>query len=273
MKRIKNNSENQVAIALLIVGTILMFATPLLFPVLSTKHLKSVGEIGSAFWGIAAPIAQLVGIILLFLALRERRTANSIVQMQVDAAERREIQERSVRHLHELYTFLENNISNFSYESKFDTEVEVKFLRGKRAIRCFIDDIEQMNIDLHNNELLLQKDGVREILSILRIAENIFEKIKEANIEEADRNFYLNIMKHELIFSIFPYTDLDESANLKLETCQDCHEDHGNYPPLIFDKMQQLKKHFLREELPTNNLKHDQPHPPKKGSCLDLYDI
>ena len=101
----------------------------------------------------------------------------------------------------------------------------------------------------------------------------IFEKIKEANIEEADKNFYLNIMKHELIFSIFPYTDLDESANLKLETCQDCHEDHGNYPPLIFDKMQQLKKHFLREELPTNNLKHDQPHPPKKGSCLDLYDI
>ena len=273
MKRIKNNSENQVAIALLIVGTILMFATPLLFPVLSTKHLKSVGEIGSAFWGIAAPIAQLVGIILLFLALRERRTANSIVQMQVDAAERREIQERSVRHLHELYTFLENNINNFSYESKFDTEVEVKFLQGKRAIRCFIDDIEQMNIDLHNNELLLQKDGVREILSILRIAENIFEKIKEANIEEADRNFYLNIMKHELIFSIFPYTDLDESANLKLATCEECHEDHGNYPPLIFDKMQQLKKHFSREELPTNDLEYDQPHTPKKRSCLDIYNI
>ncbi|RRJ90806.1 hypothetical protein [Flavobacterium macacae] len=246
--KIKRNTENQLAIGLLIVGTILMFATPLLFPILSVKNLKNVGEIGSAFWDIAAPVAQLVGIILLFLALRERRTANNIVQMQVEASERREMQERTVKHLHELYTILENNISNFSYQSNFDSNSEIKVLRGKRAIRCFINDIEEMNIDLHDNNLLLQKDGVREILSILRIAEHIFEKIKEANIEEADRNFYLNIMKHELIFSIFPYTDLDESANLKLEICEDCHELHGNYPPLIFDKMQELKRHFLKEE-------------------------
>ena len=248
----KNNSENQLVIALLIVGTILMFATPWLFPLLSIKELRNVGDIGSAFWEIAAPVAQLVAIILLFLALRERRTANNIVQMQVDAKSRREIQERSVKHLHELYTILENNISNFSYESKFENQSDVKVLRGKRGIRCFINDIEEMNIDLHDNDLLLQKDGVREILSILRIAEHIFEKIKEADIEEADRNFYLNIMKHELVFSIFPYTDLDESGNLKLEICDDCHEPHGNYPPLIFDKMQQLKRHFLKEGLPAN---------------------
>ncbi|MBY0462985.1 MAG: hypothetical protein K2Q34_07370 [Alphaproteobacteria bacterium] len=248
--KIKNKTGNQLAITLLIVGAILMFATPVLFPILNIKNLKNVGEIGAAFWEIAAPIAQLVGLILLFLAFRERRTANNIVQMQVDAAERREMHARSVKHLHELYTILGNNISNFSYESKFETDGEVKILSGKRAIRCFIDDVENMNIDLHDNQLLLQKDGVREILSILRIAENIFEKIKEANIEETDRNFYLNIMKHELIFSIFPYTDLDESANLKLETCDECNEPHGNYPPLIFDKMQLLKRHFLREELP-----------------------
>lgn len=248
--KIKNKTGNQLAITLLIVGAILMFATPVLFPILNIKNLKNVGEIGAAFWEIAAPIAQLVGLILLFLAFRERRTANNIVQMQVDAAERREMHARSVKHLHELYTILGNNISNFSYESKFETDGEVKILSGKRAIRCFIDDVENMNIDLHDNQLLLQKDGVREILSILRIAENIFEKIKEANIEETDRNFYLNIMKHELIFSIFPYTDLDESANLKLETCDECNEPHGNYPPLIFDKMELLKRHFLREELP-----------------------
>lgn len=241
---------SQLAITLLMVGTIVIFATPWLFPILRVRDFKNIGEIGSAFWEVAAPVAQLVGIILLYLALRERKTANDIVQMQADANVKREMQERTVKHLHELYTILENNISNFSYESKFENENAIKFLRGKRAIRCFIDDIEMMNIDLHDNDLLLQKDGVREILSILRIAEHIFEKIKEADIEEADKNFYLNIMKHELIFSIFPYTELDESANLKLETCGECHESHGNYPPLIFDKMQQLKRHFLKEEPP-----------------------
>ena len=243
----KNNSENQLVIKLILAGALLMFATPWIFSVMSVNDFKNVGQVGSAFWDVAAPIAQLVGIILLYLALRERRTANNIVQMQVDAKSRREIQERSVKHLHELYTLLENNISNFSYESKFDTDSKIKVLQGKRAIRCFINDIEEMNIDLHDNDLLLQKDGVREILSILRIAEHIFEKIKEADIEEADKNFYLNIMKHELTFSIFPYTDLDESANLKLEICEECNEPHGNYPPLIFDKMQQLKRHFLAD--------------------------
>jgi len=243
----KNNSENQLVITLIVAGALLMFATPWIFSVMSVNDFKNVGQVGSAFWDVAAPIAQLVGIILLYLALRERRTANNIVQMQVDAKSRREIQERSVKHLHELYTLLENNISNFSYEGKFDTDSKIKVLQGKRAIRCFINDIEEMNIDLHDNDLLLQKDGVREILSILRIAEHIFEKIKEADIEEADKNFYLNIMKHELTFSIFPYTDLDESANLKLEICEECNEPHGNYPPLIFDKMQQLKRHFLAD--------------------------
>ncbi|MGX1752917.1 hypothetical protein [Sphingobacterium sp. NPDC055346] len=243
----KNNSENQLVITLIVAGALLMFATPWIFSIMSVNDFKNVGQVGSAFWDVAAPIAQLVGIILLYLALRERRTANNIVQMQVDAKSRREIQERSVKHLHELYTLLENNISNFSYESKFDTDSKIKVLQGKRAIRCFINDIEEMNIDLHDNDLLLQKDGVREILSILRIAEHIFEKIKEADIEEADKNFYLNIMKHELTFSIFPYTDLDESANLKLEICEECNEPHGNYPPLIFDKMQQLKRHFLAD--------------------------
>jgi len=243
----KNNSENQLVITLIVAGALLMFATPWIFSIMSVNDFKNVGQVGSAFWDVAAPIAQLVGIILLYLALRERRTANNIAQMQVDAKSRREIQERSVKHLHELYTLLENNISNFSYESKFDTDSKIKVLQGKRAIRCFINDIEEMNIDLHDNDLLLQKDGVREILSILRIAEHIFEKIKEADIEEADKNFYLNIMKHELTFSIFPYTDLDESANLKLEICEECNEPHGNYPPLIFDKMQQLKRHFLAD--------------------------
>ena len=243
----KNNSENQLVITLIVAGALLMFATPWIFSIMSVNDFKNVGQVGSAFWDVAAPIAQLVGIILLYLALRERRTANNIVQMQVDAKSRREIQERSVKHLHELYTLLENNISNFSYESKFDTDSKIKVLQGKRAIRCFINDIEEMNIDLHDNDLLLQKDGVREILSILRIAEHIFEKIKEADIEEADKNFYLNIMKHELTFSIFPYTGLDESANLKLEICEECNEPHGNYPPLIFDKMQQLKRHFLAD--------------------------
>ena len=243
----KNNSENNIIIWLLIVGTLSTIIVPLLLPLLPLGYLKDFGTIGDAFGGIANPIAQIVGFVLLYRALRAQINANSILQMQIDAENSKEMQSRGAKHVHELYTFLENNINSFSYENKFEgvNGIEgMEVLYGRRAIRCFIDDIEDMNIDLHNAEQLLQQDGVREILSILKIAENIFDKINHADIDENDQLFYIDLMKHELIFSIFPYTDLDESANLKLKICEECHEPHGNYPPLIFDKLQQLKRYF-----------------------------
>ena len=240
----KFNSENNIVSGLLITGTLLTIIVPLMLPLLPLEHLRDSGSIGDAFGGIANPIAQIVGFVLLYLALRAQLNANSILQLQINAENSKEMQRRGVKHVHELYTFLENNINSFSYEDKFEGSNGMQVLYGRRAIRCFIDDIEDMNIDLHNAEQLLQEDGVREILSILRIAENIFDKISQADIDEKDKSFYIDLMKHELVFSIFPYTDLDESANLKLETCPECHKPHGNYPPLIFDKLQQLKRHF-----------------------------
>jgi hypothetical protein len=218
-----------------------------MLPLLPLGHLSDFGTIGDAFGGIANPIAQIVGFVLLYRALRAQINANSIVQMKIDAENSKELQIRGVKHVHELYTFLESSINSFSYEDKFEGGNGMQVLNGRRAIRCFIDDIEGMKIDLHNTEQLLQQDGVREILSILRIAENIFDRINHADIDENDKLFYVDLMKHELTFSIFPYTDLDESANLKLEICKDCHEPHGNYPPLIFDKLQLLKRHFQKQ--------------------------
>jgi hypothetical protein len=240
------NSENTIVISLLIIGTLLTIVVPLMLPLLPLGHLRDFGTIGDAFGGIANPMAQIVGFVLLYRALRAQINANSILQIQINAENSKEMQRRGVKHVHELYTFLENNINSFSYEAKFEGASGMQVLHGRRAIRCFIDDIEDMNIDLHNAEQLLQQDGVREILSILRIAENIFDRIIHADIDENDRLFYIDLMKHELTFSIFPYTDLDESANLKPKICEECNEPHGNYPPLIFDKLQQLKRHFFK---------------------------
>lgn len=242
--KLKISSGNNSVIYLLIIGTLLTIVVPLMLPLLPLKHLKDYGSIGDAFGGIANPIAQIVGFVLLYLPLRAQITANSILQLQVNAENKKEIQRRSVKLIHELYTFLENNINTFSYEDKFEGDNGMQVLHGRRAIRCFIDDIEEMNIDLHNAEQLLQEDGVREILSILRIAEDILDRIKLADIDENDKMFYIDLMKHELTFSIFPYTDLDETANLKLAICEECHQPHGNYPPLIFDKLQLLKRRF-----------------------------
>jgi hypothetical protein len=236
--------KNQIIVILISVGTLLTFIIPLLIPFFPLQYLKEYGDIGDAIGGIANPIAQIVGFLLLYLALRAQLKANSIVQMRIEEDNRKETKQRELRQVHELYTFLENNIHSFSYERKLEKDGSKQTFKGRKAIRCFIDDIEDMNIDLHNAEQLLQEDGVREILSILKLSDRLFQKINQAQIDNEDKAFYFDIVKHELTFSIFPYTDLDDSANLKMSYCEDCDEFHGNYPPLIFDKLQELKKHF-----------------------------
>ncbi|NIF05924.1 hypothetical protein F3J23_10775 [Chryseobacterium sp. Tr-659] len=240
----KSYKQNRKVIWIVIIGAVFSIVAPLLLPFLSLNYLKDYGTIGDAVGGIANPITQLVGFVLLFLALKAQIDSNKLIQDQIEAESRKEMLQRELTHLHQLYSFMENDIKSFNYENRFKDNGSTELLHGRRAIRCFIDDIENNNIDLHNTEQLLQEDGVREIMSILKIAELIFKKINHSGIEQDDRIFYLGIMRHELVFSIFPYTDLDESANLRLPVCKECGEHHGNYPPLIFDKLMELKQFF-----------------------------
>ena len=131
--KLKNNSENNIATRLLIIGTLLTIIVPLMLPLLPLRHLTDFGTIGDAFGGIANPIAQIVGFVLLYRSLRAQINANSILQMQINDENSKEIQRRGVKHVHELYTFLENNINSFSYENKFEDINGMQVLYGRRA--------------------------------------------------------------------------------------------------------------------------------------------
>ena len=64
----KFNSENNIVLSLLITGTLLTIIVPLMLPLLPLEHLRDSGAIGDAFGGIANPIAQIVGFVLLYRA-------------------------------------------------------------------------------------------------------------------------------------------------------------------------------------------------------------
>ena len=66
--------------------------------------------------------------------------------MQVRMLRVEEKSRRYVKHLYELYTLGKNNISNFSYESKFDTDSKIKVLQAKGPIDVLLM-ILRMNID------------------------------------------------------------------------------------------------------------------------------
>ena len=135
---------------------------------------------------------------------------------------------------------------NFSYdqEKMIDGKSQMILLHSRRAIKCFIEDLESLDVDIHKDDDILRFDGVKEIMSILNSVDLYFDKIKDSEIAPYHKSFYKTLMQHELLFSVFPYQDLDNQAYLKQEHCPECGEYHANYPPLIYDRLQKIKKSF-----------------------------
>ena len=78
------NSLDKNAKWLLLFGILLTFLFPLLLPLLNKTGIGNFGVVGDAIGGITNPISQLIGSILLYLALKAQLSANGIVQNQIE---------------------------------------------------------------------------------------------------------------------------------------------------------------------------------------------
>jgi len=243
----KSTPINTIAFWVILIGGAFCLLIPMIAPMLPIQYLKGYGDIGSAIGGISSPFVQILGSAVLFLALKAQIDANGILHLQIEKENKKEQLRHEINQLHELYLFVERNIKNFSYDQKttIDGKSQKTLLHSRRAIKCFIEDLEDLEVDIHNDADVLMYDGVKEIMSILNSVELFFEKIKTSSIEAYHKTFHRTLMQHELLFSIFPYQELDSKAHLRQEPCPECGEYHANYPPLIYDRLQEIKKRFF----------------------------
>lgn len=196
------NSLDKNAKWLLLFGILLTFLFPLLLPLLNKTGIGNFGVVGDAIGGITNPISQLIGSILLYLALKAQLSANGIVQNQIEKDNIKEEQQHNTEQIRTFYSFFQETIKNFSYE--FSDANGKQLLYGKRAIKCFLNDLEQMKVDIHNTDDVLMYDGVRELLSILKSAEELFNRIDTISSKSQHILFYRTLLQHELLFNIFP---------------------------------------------------------------------
>lgn len=237
------NSLDKNAKWLLLFGILLTFLFPLLLPLLNKTGIGNFGVVGDAIGGITNPISQLIGSILLYLALKAQLSANGIVQNQIEKDNIKEEQQHNTEQIRTFYSFFQETIKNFSYE--FSDANGKQLLYGKRAIKCFLNDLEQMKVDIHNTDDVLMYDGVKELLSILKSAEELFNRIDTISSKSQHILFYRTLLQHELLFNIFPYQDLDDDINIKTRKCTICADAHSYYPPIIFDKIKLLESKFI----------------------------
>ena len=76
-------------------------------------------------------------------------------------------------------------------------------LYSRRAIKCFIEDLESLDVDIHKDDDILRFDGVKEIMSILNSVDLYFDKIKDSEIAPYHKSFYKTLMQHELSSAFF----------------------------------------------------------------------
>ena len=112
------NSLDKNAKWLLLFGILLTFLFPLLLPLLNKTGIGNFGVVGDAIGGITNPISQLIGSILLYLALKAQLSANGIVQNQIEKDNIKEEQQHNTEQIRAFYSFFQTNwFQNFNFFS------------------------------------------------------------------------------------------------------------------------------------------------------------
>lgn len=234
--------EIKIAIWVLFVGGILIILAP---SILSLKSFfisfdEKTGAIGDTIGGITAPISNLIGAILVFLALKAQIRANEIIQSQIEKQEKKENKREISLQLHRLYNTLEENIKNYTFKgfnSDFDyDEKDQKEYKGSDGIHKFFRTIR---CDFHDEpEILLETTCATELLSILKLCNLILNKLEKTDID--DKELLLTLTNHQFEYRIIPaLKNLDES-DLHPYFCDSCQCQHG-IPDILLNEIKSIQ--------------------------------
>ncbi|MFZ4400912.1 MAG: hypothetical protein ACOYO1_12825 [Bacteroidales bacterium] len=173
-----------VGITLIIIGSIFILIK---FRFVNLFNLNNLGELGDTIGGIAGPIINLLGAILVYKSFLIQIEANRIQLENIE-------QERSFNSLWELYKESKNDIYNFEYLYIRDNTQNV-VLKGFHSF-------DRLIIELKNNYVNVisrRKFIINNIISILQNFSIIYKKINNSNISFDDK--YLLNSKMNYLFS------------------------------------------------------------------------
>lgn len=212
---------------LLWIGIPLCLITPLIFTLpLGLVDFTNTGNIGDTIGGISAPFINILGAVLVFLALKAQIEANIAIQEQIDQQEIDKRLENESRQLNQYYSNLKSSIDGFKYSTldrwNIGEEEKVR-LEGSEAIyRMFQDFI----CDFHDTEEDIKANPkITELISMLEICDQLLGRINKSNIP--DRETLWTLTKHQYSYRIFPRLSIEYPDCIDKHYCESCQRDHG----------------------------------------------
>jgi hypothetical protein len=206
----------RIALVVLIVGVIAMFAAPFLFTRNWFISFTETGQIGDTIGGITAPISSLVGSILVFLALKSQVVANKITQEQIRDQQSEERRKKEIAYVSDLYKYFLNSIHTF----------ETKYYKGHRAIMKVMSSLADSERNQAHDEGRLYYGTAAELYSLLKLGKLFLEQVNKSGMEEPDKRYFKELLKHHYDSFILPYLTKDNTKT----NCPVCGEMHNGIP-------------------------------------------
>lgn len=203
----------------------------LLSPFLLTGHsfwnrlnFSQTGQIGDTIGGITAPIVNLLGAILVYLALKAQIEANLILKSQWDDQKNKDNIQTQSDEINQLYYNLKESIDNFNYYSFDSNEFgQGQYLTGSEAIYKLFNDFYCDKCHLSDEELK-GNPKITELTSILEICDALISRIYQSAIPS--KTVMQTLTCHQFRYRVFPYLS-NLHGNFKKHYCEDCKKDHG----------------------------------------------
>lgn len=210
------NNLLRIALSVLIVGIVGILFAPFLFTRSGYISFTETGQIGDTIGGITAPITSLVGSVLLFLALRTQVIANKVTQEQIREHKTEEQIKKEVTYVSGLYEYFTKNIQDY----------ETKYFKGHRAIRKVMSLLVKQEKENAHDEDRLYYGTAAELYGILKLGKLFLEQVNKSRMEENDKRYFKELVKHHYDSFIMPYLIKDNSTS----KCELCGEMHNGIP-------------------------------------------
>ncbi|MFD1015758.1 hypothetical protein [Winogradskyella rapida] len=214
---------------LLLIGIPLCLLTPLIFTLpLGWANFSETGSIGDTIGGITAPFINILGAILVFLALKAQIEANLVIQAQIDRQDTEKKLENESRQLNQYYSNLKSSIDNFKFSTieLWDIENEDKVkpvFEGSEAIyKMFSEYICEYHGD---EDDIASNPKITELISMLEICEKLLNRINDSHI--IDRETLWTLTSHQFTYRIFPRLSEDYPDRIDNYFCESCDMEHG----------------------------------------------
>lgn len=183
----------------IVFGLILMFIFPMIWTIKASGFLdfSESGQIGDTIGGITAPIASLMGAILVFLSLKAQIEANRITQVELST-------NKQVENIENRILFINEELERFYY---YESTVRGNGfdIKGTKAVAKCINESFLKFLNTHSQNPksrlgLFNHDDAKKLLRLLGMLAVLVEDIRNSELPIAQRENLL--MQLEFVFEV-----------------------------------------------------------------------